>query len=116
MWTAVLQPDVVICSAAISAYELGSQWQQALSLLDAMPPQRVPVDLGCFHAAVLALADGGHCGMEALELMKGLAPEGLQASVPWRWWFHIFFLRFGSMMCDKFILFHSSFLNNVTSN
>ena len=113
MWTALLQPDVVIFSAAISAYELGSQWQQALSLLDAMVLQRVTVDLVCFRAAVLALADGRHCGMEALELMKGLGPAGLQASVPWRWWIHLHALfrggwefpaMFDAMMCDKFIL------------
>ena len=58
---------------------------------------------------------------------------GTAAWRPWSWWrawplrgcrhrylggggFTYFFLRFGSMMCDKFILFHSSFLNNVTSN
>jgi len=64
-----LEPDTIVCNAALSACERGGQWEEALLLLREMdcvegsPPDRVS-----YNTAIAALSRGGQWRM-AVELL-----------------------------------------------
>ena len=72
-------PNVISCSAAISACEKGGEWEQALSLLSSMPGVQVmPIVISC-NAAISACEKGDEW-KQALSLLsamdkKHIAPD-----------------------------------------
>lgn len=78
MLEAEIQPDVVSSTAAIIAYQQCSQWNMALQVFDDFPRAQLKPDLRSFHATLRALADGQHCGMNALQLLQSIDSTRLQ--------------------------------------
>ena len=54
-----VSPNILCCSAAISACEKGGQWQVALVLFAAMPLAEILPDVISYNAAVSACEKGG---------------------------------------------------------
>eukprot|EP00969_Alexandrium_andersonii_P176615 7809280-Alexandrium_andersonii.AAC.1 len=63
-----VEPNVVTCSAAVSAYETGGQWSTAMELLRSMYRMRVDPNVYSYSAAVSACEKGGQW-QAALELL-----------------------------------------------
>ena len=48
------EPDVVTFNATIVAWAYGGQWQQALSLFEAMPKKKLSVNTASFNSCITA--------------------------------------------------------------
>eukprot|EP00415_Alexandrium_ostenfeldii_P004959 UN4959 len=71
-----INPDVISCSAAMSACEKGGQWQAALAVLRTMPHLRINPNVISCNAAVSACAKGDRWQM-ALHLFRSMVGVGL---------------------------------------
>ena len=49
-----LEPEVITCSAVISACEKGEQWEKALALLREIPKKRLDPEVTTYSAAISA--------------------------------------------------------------
>ena len=68
---AKVDPDVISYNAAISAYEKGGQWQQALKLFEAMPKAKVDPNVISYSATISACEKGGQW-QQALRLFEAM--------------------------------------------
>eukprot|EP00439_Symbiodinium_sp_Y106_P031478 s3319_g3.t2 len=67
----LLQPDVVLWSAAVNSQARSASWSMALFLLERLPAQSVQPNIQTFGAAMAAF-DMGECWSWALSLMEDL--------------------------------------------
>eukprot|EP00438_Fugacium_kawagutii_P010387 Skav220387 [mRNA] locus=scaffold639:162903:163631:- [translate_table: standard] len=75
-----ISADVISYNAAISACEKGGQWQQALTLFEAMPKAMISPNVVSFSAAISACQKGGQW-QQALTLFEAIPKTSIPPTV-----------------------------------